>query len=242
MAAFRKARERGAPGIELDVHLSAPAAGNEGELVIAHDDTFMRTAPEGANGRGLTIEELSLGEIRSIDVGSFFSPAFSGERPPLLAEVLEEFCPDMYIDIELKSHKTGRDPLPRLVAETLKRMGPKIHGAVAVSSFNPLCLRAFKGYNPDIPTAVIWCAGADVPRIFRRGFGRFIAGSDYVKPVHRQVNRSFCSRMAREGRPPVPWTIDDPALAERMLSLGCEGIISNRPQDMLRLIRTPGHG
>jgi glycerophosphoryl diester phosphodiesterase len=242
MAAYRKAREAGAPGIELDVHISAPAAGNNGELIVAHDDTFIRTAPGDANGNGRTIEELSLAEIRTIDVGSFFSPAFSGERPPLLAEVLEEFCPDMYIDIELKSHKITRDPLPRLVAETLKRLGPKIDGAVTVSSFNPFCLRAFKGYNPRIPTAVIWCDAPEVPRIFRRGFGRFIARSDYVKPVHLQVNRSCCSRMAKERRPLVPWTIDDPALAEKMLSLGCEGIISNRPQDMLQLIRTFSHG
>jgi glycerophosphoryl diester phosphodiesterase len=242
MAAYRKARETGAPGIELDVHLSAPGAGNEGELVVAHDDTFTRTAPGDANGNGRPIEELSLAEIRTIDVGSFFSPAFSGERPPLLTEVLEEFCPDLYIDIELKSHKTRGDPLPRLVAETLKRMGPRIAGAVAVSSFNPFCLRAFKGYSPGIATAAIWCDEPEVPRIFRWGFGRLIARSDYVKPVHLQVNRSFCSRMAREGRPPVPWTIDDPALAKEMLSLGCEGIISNRPQDMLQLLRTFSHG
>jgi glycerophosphoryl diester phosphodiesterase len=242
MAAYRKARETGAPGIELDVHLSAPAGGNEGELVVAHDDTFKRTAPVDANGKGRTIEELSLGEIRTIDVGSFFGPAFSGERPPLLAEVLEEFCPDMYIDIELKSHKTGGDPLPRLVAETLKRLGPKVEGAVTVSSFNPLCLRAFKEYSPEIPTAAIWCDAPEVPRIFRRGFGRIIARCDYVKPGHPQVNPSFCSRMRGERRPVVPWTIDDPALAEKMLSLGCGGIISNRPQDMLHLIRTFPHG
>jgi glycerophosphoryl diester phosphodiesterase len=242
MAAYRKAREFGVPGIELDVHLSAPEAGSEGALVVAHDDTFTRTAPPGANGSDRGIGEMSLAEIRVIDVGSFFGPAFSGERPPLLKEVLEEFCPAMYIDIELKSGKTVRDPLPRLVAEMLRHMGPKIEEAVTISSFNPLCIWAFKTYNPRIPAAAIWCDDPEVPRICRRGFGRIIARCDYVKPVHLQLNRSFRSRMAREGRPIVPWTIDDPALAEKALSLGCEGIISNRPQDIPQVSRAFTHG
>jgi glycerophosphoryl diester phosphodiesterase len=241
MAAFKKAREIGAPGIELDVHLSAASAGSPGELVVAHDDTFVRTAPAGANGGGRTIEELDFGEIRTIDVGSFFGPAFHAERPPLLTEVLEEFCPAMYIDIELKTRKTGFDPLPRLVAETLKRLGPKTEEAVSVSSFNPFSLRAFKKYHRRIPTAVIWSDDPEVPRIFRRGAGRFIARCDYVKPVHLQVNLPFVFRLAAEGRPIVPWTIDDSAAAEQLLSSGCVGIISNKPQAVLPALRV-SHG
>ena len=77
MAAFRRARETGAAGMELDIHITS-----DGELVVAHDDTFTRTAPAGANGDGRGLEEMSLAEIRAIDVGSFFGPGFSGERPP----------------------------------------------------------------------------------------------------------------------------------------------------------------
>ena len=240
MAAYKKARETGAPGIELDVHLCAPGPGAEtGELVAAHDDTFLRTAPAGANGRGLPLEALRLDEIRRIDVGSFFGPAFGGERPPILAEVLEEFCPAMYIDIELKTYKIKDDPLPRLTAELLKRMGTAVEKSVTVSSFNPFSLRAFKGYNGAVATAVIWCDDPGVAWPLRRGAGRFIARCDYVKPVHLQVR----SRPgAFEGRPQVPWTIDEPALAESMLSSGCAGIISNRPQDLLPLINSHPHG
>jgi glycerophosphoryl diester phosphodiesterase len=242
MAAFKKARETGAPGIELDVHCSAT-----GELVVAHDDTFKRTAPEGANGGGRALEELSLAEIRSIDVGSFFDPRFSGERPPLLEEVLEECCPAMYIDIELKSRKAQGDPLPGLVAEKLKSLGDRTAGAVTVSSFNPFSIRAFKGrcaaLGLRIPTAAIWCDDPEVPWMLRRGLGGFLGRADYAKPDNRQVNRfsRFCWAVL-EGRPPVPWTIDDPALAERMLRLGCAGIITNRPQDMLPLIRAMNSG
>jgi glycerophosphoryl diester phosphodiesterase len=223
MAAFKKARELGAPGIELDVHLCAT-----GELVVAHDDTFTRTA-----GDSRAIEGLSLREIRAIDVGIFFSTSHRGEHPPLLEEVLEEFCPDMYVDIELKTRKTKNDPLPALVAEKIKSFGDRAESAVSLSSFNPLCLSPLKQLCPQIPAAVIWSADQEVPLLLRHGLGRIIGRCDYVKPVHLQVNRFSRFRFAvLERRPVVPWTIDDPLLAKKMLDLGCEGIITNRPQDM----------
>lgn len=236
-AAFKKAKELGAPGIELDVHLCG-----SGELVVVHDDTFKRTAPLDVNGGGRTVGEMCLAEIRAVDVGSFFGPEFSGERPPLLEEVLEEFCPDMYIDIELKTRKVKTDPLPGLTAALLMRLGKRVSGAVAVSSFNPFSIRAFRtqaqDIKPRIPTAVIWSDSHEVPWMLRRGLGGFLSGADYAKPDHRQLNRSSFFRLARwEGRPPVPWTIDDPVIAGQMLRLGCAGIITNRPQDMLPLIR-----
>jgi glycerophosphoryl diester phosphodiesterase len=228
MAAFRKAREAGAAGIELDIHVSA-----DGELVVVHDDIFTRTSP-GADGR--RVEEMRLAEIRALDVGSFFGPGFGGERPPLLAEVLEEFCPNLYVDIELKSRQTKDDPLPAAAAKLLMAMGRAIKASVTVSSFNPLCLQAFKQAAPLIPTAMIYCVDPEVPWALRWGSGRFLAQCDYVKPEYAQVTVFNRFRIAGlEKRPLIPWTVDDPALAEQMLTLGCEGIITNRPQDMITL-------
>jgi glycerophosphoryl diester phosphodiesterase len=232
MAAFRKAREIGAPGIELDIHATV-----DGKLVVAHDDTFKRTAPPGNNGEGKKLEELSYEEMRRIDVG--------GEHPPLLEEVLEEFCPAMYVDIELKSRKTSGDSLPALLAEKLKVLGRRIGAAVTVSSFNPVCLKSFKrGWQKirdaekreDIPTAVIYGVAKELPWLLHHGFGRIICGCDYLKPIHKQVHgfSLFCFSVL-EGRPVVPWTVDDFALAEKLICAGCEGIITNRPQDMVQL-------
>ncbi|MDR2767747.1 MAG: glycerophosphodiester phosphodiesterase [Treponema sp.] len=235
MAAFRKARETGAGGIELDVHAAA-----DGSLIVAHDDTFKRTAPAGNNGGGRPLEELTYGEIKRIDVGSFFAPAFSAERPPLLEEALEEFCPALYIDIELKSRKIKNDPLPDLLAKKLKVLGPRIACALTVSSFNPFCLAAFKkswgrerGALPPVASAVFYCAGAEVQFLFRHGAGSFIAACDYLKPRHDQAHAWRRALAALEGRPLVPWTVDDPALARRLLDRPCAGIITNRPQDIV---------
>lgn len=228
LAAFRKARETGAPGMELDIHVC-----RSGELVVAHDDSFARTA-----GDPRAIADLSWEEIRKINVGGgVFPPGtrlgeHTAEHPPLLDEVLEEFCPGMYIDIELKTEKTKDDPLPLLAARKLEQFGDRVLNSVTVSSFNPFALAAFKKHCPRVPTAVIWSADREVPLILRRGLGRFISRCDYLKPVHLQVNRFSHFRFSvLEGRPLVPWTIDDRGLAERVLGIGCEGIITNRPQD-----------
>jgi glycerophosphoryl diester phosphodiesterase len=233
MASFKKARETGAPGIELDIHVCAT-----GELIVAHDDTFSRTA-----GDNRAIETLSLEDIKALDVGAFFGPNFRVEHPPLLEDVLEEFCPEMYVDIEMKTRKTGKDPLPGLLADKIRQFGEKAGKAISVSSFNPYALLSFKKLCPEIPTAIIWCADREVPLILRRGFGRFLSRCDYLKPVHLQVNRF--SRLAwnfPERKPVVPWTVDDPATAEKLLSLGCQGLVSNRPQDLAALVCGPEGG
>jgi glycerophosphoryl diester phosphodiesterase len=151
-----------------------------------------------------------------------------------LEQVLEEFCPGMYIDIELKTKETRDDTLPARTAELLRRQGDQVLKSVTVSSFNPYSILAFKRHCPQVPTAIIWSADKGVPPLLRRGFGRIIARCDYLKPVHLQVTRFSLFRFSRlEKRPLAPWTVDDPALARRLIAEGCAGIISNRPQDLL---------
>ena len=220
LASFQTAKQFGIPGIELDIHLCA-----SGELVVAHDDTFQRTAGDPRN-----IEDLTFEEIRSIDVGSFFDSKFKNERVLHLEEVLEEFCPGMYIDIELKTRKTSHDDLPEAAAKVLKAFGARIIEAVTISSFNPFALRTFKKCAPEIPTALIWSRDTEVPWMLRRGHGRLIAGCDYLKPEYAQVkpNAGFMKRA-----PVIPWTIDDADLAMKLIGFGAEGIISNKPQEIM---------
>jgi glycerophosphoryl diester phosphodiesterase len=146
----------------------------------------------------------------------------------------------MYVDIELKSRLSKGDVLPGLFAEKLSSMGGRVCKMVTVSSFNPVCLGAFKKLwrqamerdpaLPDIPTAVIFCVDDELPWFLRRGFGRFIAGCDYLKPKHDQVSGFSRWRWAAlEKRPVVPWTVDDAGLAKKLLDAGCEGIITNKP-------------
>ncbi|MDR0602022.1 MAG: glycerophosphodiester phosphodiesterase, partial [Treponema sp.] len=198
--------------------------------IVAHDGNFTRTA-----GDNRVIKKLDYQEIKKIDVGSWFDSRFRGECPPILDDILEEFCPNIYIDIELKTNITKNDLLPELLAKKILKMGDRALKSVTVSSFNPFCLAEFKKLCPHIPTAIIWSADKKVPFILRRNFGRILSHCDYLKPDKNQVS-SFSRFSILEGRLLVPWTVDEPESAEKLIKIGCEGFISNRPQD-LRIIR-----
>ena len=235
IAAFSLARELGAPGLELDVRRCAT-----GELVVAHDGNFSRTA-----GIEADVEALPSSRIAQLDVGSFFGSGFSGERVPLLDDVLDEFSAGLYLDIELKTGKTRNDPLPGALAAMLRdraRARPELERSIVVSSFNPIALYAFKRAAPRFATAIIWDDSAELPFYLRRGQGRWIARCDYLKPNAGEVQLRTSAVSPRAGRPCVAWTVDDAGTAARLLEAGCEGLITNRPQDLLPLIRSVAAG
>ncbi|MFA6508287.1 MAG: glycerophosphodiester phosphodiesterase family protein [Treponemataceae bacterium] len=220
MASFRLAREYGAPGLELDIHRCA-----SGELVVIHDANFLRTT-----GVDLRVEDATYERIKELDAGK-------GERIPLLSDVLDEFSDALYIDIELKTKKTNNDPLPEAFAHLLHdrvQSSKGVERRIVVSSFNPLALATFKRAAPEYATAVIWSDDGELPFYLRSGQGRWLSSCDYLKPIKKKAtlfSLAFLSRLG--GRPLVPWVVDDPAEARRLVSIGCTGIITNRPQDLV---------
>ncbi len=223
MAAFRLAKEYGIPGIELDIHLSA-----DDRIVVAHDYTTARTSP----GNNLTIAQSDWDQLKVIDVGAWENPEYTGERIPLLSQLFEEHGQDFYFDIEMKSRDNTDGHLEALLARMLDDFRLEAD-RVVVSSFNPVMLAKFKATCPRIPTAIIYCADSDVPWYLRRGEGRWIAGADFLKPKHVIPTKArMAFSRAIGGRPVLPWTVDDPAIAKRMLEIGCEGVISNVPHKL----------
>ena len=77
-AAAQQCIDWGAGTVEIDVWTS-----RDGELVLIHDDTVDRTT----NGSGHVIAHTAT-ELARLDAGSWFDPAFAGERIPVLGEFL----------------------------------------------------------------------------------------------------------------------------------------------------------
>src|SRR5437870_11296770 len=76
--------------IELDVQLT-----RDGEVVVMHDWTLERTT----DGTGAVCDR-TLAEIRRLDAGAWFGPAFRGTRVPTLADVLAAV--GLPVNVELK--------------------------------------------------------------------------------------------------------------------------------------------
>src|SRR5690606_2885740 len=79
MAAFTYAVELGATGIETDVQRTA-----DGELVLIHDESLLRTPR--VNNR---VKDVTLSELKAVDARSWYSNRCTGEKGAPLDELLE---------------------------------------------------------------------------------------------------------------------------------------------------------
>jgi glycerophosphoryl diester phosphodiesterase len=226
MSSFKLARELGIPGIELDVHLTS-----DGKLAVFHDHRAKRVA-----GSDLEIERSTWKDIAALDVGSWKGPKWKGEKVIELHALFEEFGDAFYYDVELKSNVASDYGLEAAVAACLRdafSSKGSLAGRILVSSFNPMALGRFKYLAPAIPTAIIWSSTAEIPAYLRHGEGRWIGKVDVLKPESSKVKRFSSFRWRKFGRYPIlPWTVDEAAEATRLLALGCEGVISNQPQEL----------
>jgi Glycerophosphoryl diester phosphodiesterase len=226
MASFKLAREMGMPGIELDVHLTS-----DGKLAVTHDHSTARIAQTA-----LDVEHSTWKELSALDVGSWKGSEYKGERLITLQELFEEFGEDFYYDVELKSKVSSDYGLEAAVSACLREaIASKgaLAGRILISSFNPMSLARIKYLSPALPTAIIWSGDSGVPAYLRHGEGRWIGKVDVLKPNSSKVRRLSSFRWRSFGRYQVlPWTIDAQAEAQRVLALGCEGVISNRPHEL----------
>jgi len=225
MISFRAACAAGVPGIELDVHLTA-----DRRLAVIHDDSTERTCRDSRGAAvSLAIEQTDWMQLSSLSAGVWKGSAFTGEKIPLLDEVLEALGKDCYFDIELKTRSTSDAGLEQLTARTIRAFG--LQNRCIVSSFNPFPLRIFKKYAPEIPTAIIWSRSRELYWFLRHGEGYFLAHADILKPEHMLVQQD--AWFMKLGKPVIPWAVDERETADRLLAAGCEGLISNQPRILL---------
>jgi glycerophosphoryl diester phosphodiesterase len=159
LAAFKKAVELGADGVEFDVQLT-----KDGEVVVIHDELIDRTM----SGSGL-VKDHSLSQLRQMSAGEFFSPDFKDQKIPTLAEVLEIVQDLEVINIELKNYL----PYPELEEKVLKLVDQfQIRDQVIISSFNHYSLQKVKKLQPEIKTGALLMAKIINPSdyAFKRGF------------------------------------------------------------------------
>lgn len=215
MAAFRKALELSADGIEFDVKCS-----KDGEMVIIHDQTLARTT----NGSGKVIEK-NLSDLRNLDAGSSFTAEFKGEKIPLLREVLEEFENKLIMNIELTNYSSIRDGLAEKAATLVKRMG--IEESVFFSSFHPYNLIVCQRILPDVPVALLALPGR-AGWIFRSRLMSWIS-PDIIHPHYKDVDLKYVESQHRRNRRVNVWTVNGEAEIKEMIQNSVDGIITDDP-------------
>jgi glycerophosphoryl diester phosphodiesterase len=216
LAAFELAKRQGADGVELD----AQRCGS-GEVVVLHDESLGRTT-----GFAGLIAETPWEVVRTLDAGARKADRFRGERVPLLAEVLAAF--PLLVNIELKCERIGDRGLTAEVVRIVREA--RAEERVLLSSFNPTCLWRARALAADIPRALLF--ESEQKWWLRRALLAPLLGAHALHPEHVLATPERVRRWRRRGYSVACWTVDDPALAARLVESGVSGIITNRPDVM----------
>jgi glycerophosphoryl diester phosphodiesterase len=223
MASFEAAVKNGAEGLETDVQMT-----RDGELVLIHDETLDRTT----DGSGFVAAH-TLKELKSLDAGSRFNPAFKGERIPTLREFLEYVSgKGLLINIEIKSGIVLYPGIEQKLIDMLQSFG--LGKNVIISSYNHYSLVTCKELDSTIKTGILYMAGLYNPWDYAK-----TVGADALHPLFYSVRPEIIGGMRNSGLLINPYTVDSPGDMKNMIALGVSGIITNYC-DVLSKMKTGG--
>jgi glycerophosphoryl diester phosphodiesterase len=213
LESFLLAHKDGATWIETDVKLTA-----DGIPVLMHDNTLDRTT----NGHG-PVAEMTWAQMRSLDAGSWFSPAFSKTRVMALAEVLAFACAaNLRLILELKPSPGRTQATVMVTLIEASKLWPESLQPPLISSFDADALMIAAQLNPDWPRALMfrdWRSDwAEQVVLTQASAVAFTA--DLLTPDRLSVLQSS----------PVPiiaFIVNDPARAKELLANGVSAIYSD---------------
>ncbi|EGN74798.1 glycerophosphoryl diester phosphodiesterase [Idiomarina sp. A28L] len=213
LAAVDRAIHDGADYIELDVRHTA-----DGELVIIHDRDLLRIA-----GDHRPIWDVNYTELSNLDVGSWFASEFADQRLPTLAETVELMRGRAGLYLEIKGAPEMPNLVPKVVAE-LQRL--EFINNTILASLAPNDLWQAREIDPELRTSLL--VHTSIGRLEGQPVDALALRAALVTP-------SRLSRVRRHGHELHVWILNDTASMARMVDLGVDGIITDRP-DLLTAV------
>lgn len=234
LTAVRRAVDLGADKVEVDVQRSS-----DGALVLMHDTTLVRTTnvtkvfPGRAPWR---VADFTLDELLRLDAGSWKSALFAGEVIPTLDQVIA-LLHDAGVGLllELKEPELYPGIVDDLVA-TMREVPGYVSSAVAarrlvVQSFNFAVMKHHKTVAPAVPVGLL---GAPA----RTNLPVLATWADQVNPSHLSIEKSYVDAVQRLGMGCLVWTVNRGPAMRRALRIGVDGVITNRPCLLRRVLVT----
>lgn len=234
LAAFANAVDLGVDVLEMDIHST-----QDGMLVVMHDDTVDRTT----DGHG-RIQDLTLAAIKELDAGYYWTDDDGQTYPyrgqgitvPTLEEVLAAY-PDMPMNIEIKQSEPS---IVRPFCDLLDQYD--LRERVLVASFHPETMVEFRAACPGVATSM---TEPEIRRFFTLNtlhLGRLFnpPGAAFQVPEYsgdlHVVTPRFLAGARERGIDVHPWTINDAADMQRLVDLGVDGVITDRPDLLLEIL------
>lgn len=202
VAAFRRAVEQGADGVELDVRRTA-----DGTLAVHHDEHL-------ADGRRLL--ELGRGDLAGV--------------VDELADVLDACRPLGLVNIEIKNWPEDGDfdaatSLVDAVADLLEARR-ELDERILVSGFHLGTVDRMRERLPEVATGWLLGLFEDPAPLIETAAER---GHAAVHPHHLFVDERFVALAHDAGLQVNTWTCDDPDRIRELAALGVDAVITNVP-------------
>ena len=228
LAAINLAWDRGNDAAEFDIHLT-----KDGKMIAIHDfDTFRVTGGEENGGTKLIVKDETVESLQKLDVGSWKSPTYAGEKMPLLEDVLATIPKDkdkrFFIEI-----KVGPECADSFV-ETIRKVNLPMEQTAMISFKLDTCREIKKrlpemkvyylaDFKPDKQTGKV----VTVEELIQRAKDSNLDGLDLS--FKGPIDAAFVKKVKDAGLEMYVWTVDDPEIAKRMIEAGVDGITSNKP-------------
>ena len=211
---FLKAIEVGVNNIELDARTT-----KDGKIVVIHDESLERTTNGGGPVRGLILEQ-----IKRLDAGSWFNPAFRGTTVPTLEEALVAIDGRAVTRIELKDGG---------MEETISGLAMDLGlvDKIQVASFELARIREFRGLCPRASAVAISTAFGD-----EFLYSSVESYANVLAILIKKFSEADVLKTHARGLTFDAWPVDDEILARGLISLGIDSITSNRPDEILRAL------
>ena len=228
LASFRAALAVGAGVLELDVRVT-----RDWHPVVMHDATVDRTTDGFGTVRGMTLEA-----VRRLSAG------LPEEGVPTLREVFEEF-PDAAVNLDIKDWDLpGAE---KAVLRVLREVGAA--GRVLVASADNGVLRRFRRaaggefYTGASRREIAIFYALSLLRLGRLARPAYVALQVpvYYGPLRLVTPRFVWAAHALGVRVDV-WTVNDPVQMREVLDLGADAVMTDRPEELAKVLarRAPG--
>ena len=215
LAGIRQAKKEGADWVEFDVKLTS-----DGQAVLIHDETVERTT----DGRG-PVRQMTLADLRKLDAGVRFGPAWRGQRIPTLVEALALMAElDMGFNLEIKPCPGREAETARIALTDVAAHWSKDRPVPVISSFKPAALAAAREVAPHLPRGYL---AETLPPDWSARMVQLDCQT--VHPCWRALTRGQIAAAKAAGQPVLVWTVNEPARARELVAWGVDALITDCP-------------
>jgi glycerophosphoryl diester phosphodiesterase len=222
---FEGAVAMGADMVELDVQLTS-----DKEVVVFHDEKISRCA----DGRG-RIADYTLAQLEKLDAGSWYDKKFKNTRIPTLAEVLDICKNRIAVNIEIKTEAVSKMFFGGIEEKCLKiieQRGMRKH--VVFSSFDPRAIMHLKQIDETAKAAVLFEKnkyGSKLPSDIIDS-----VGADAFNCSKSELSKKWMLDIKSHGISVNIYTVDDVRNMKRIINMGVNGIFTNKPDVLKRVL------